>query len=126
MRCGIDIIELDRFKEFLDRSGVAQLQTIFSGPELQDIQLEFLKKQDIQHLAGWFCLKEACLKIFPQETSLKIIDFGDIVIDHDSFGAPVITINDKIKELMEKHQVKAFSASLSHTDNYSCGLVIAL
>lgn len=120
-KCGIDIVEIERFKRFIDGSQ-AQLTQLFTTDELRDCDA---KKYPSQSLAGRFAIKEACLKCFPRECDNKALDFIDIEVAVDNYGAPFIRINDKLHAIMQRYHIQYLSASLSHTEQYACGIVTA-
>ena len=58
--CGIDIIEIDRIKENIDKLENKFLDKIFTQKEIQ--YCEGKKKQKYQHYAARFAAKEARFK----------------------------------------------------------------
>lgn len=119
-RCGIDLVDIEKFTTFYSRTDETQLLDIFTHDELTYSR----DKHDfIQSLAGCFAAKEACMKLFPSETALKELDFIDIELGHDYYGAPIIKFTDKLKELMQKYQYQQISISLSHTETNACAVV---
>ena len=88
IRCGVDIVEIERFERFLANADEDQLRTVFSEAEMEYCNAKATRTQS---LAARFAVKEACLKLFPQELALKSIDFGDFEVEIDNWGAPSVS-----------------------------------
>lgn len=121
VRCGIDLVELERFKELLQRSDADQMQRIFTQAEWDYCQQ---KRHPELSLAGRFAAKEACMKLFPEETNRNEIDFVDIEVVMDNHGAPRIQINEKLQTCLERYQLKGIQVSISHTLQYACAIAV--
>jgi len=108
---GIDIIEIKRLKEALDRWGGAFLKHIFNEEEIEYAEG---KKFPIQHFAARFAAKEAVYKAFG---SNKDLGWKDISILNDEDGKPYCLL--KSAELKGKILI-----SMSHTENYAVASAI--
>lgn len=120
--CGIDIVEIERFKKMIERLEGQSFKQIFTSSEWETCQN---KPDTIQSLAARFAAKEACLKLFPRETNSKKLEFSDIEIVMDHYGAPTIHINDKLNNIMKDYGYSRIFISLSHTKNYACSVAMA-
>ena len=58
--CGVDVVELDRFRQATRRGGAAFLRRGFTDAELAYARVR--KRTTFLHLAGRFAAKEAVLK----------------------------------------------------------------
>lgn len=121
-RCGIDIVEIERFEKLLQRSSVPQLGDVFTTAEWNYCQS---KRHPTPSLAARFALKEACMKLFPAETNRAELNLIDIEIVMDNDGAPHIHLGAKLTEFLQRHGLSRISVSISHTPTYACGIAIA-
>ncbi len=121
-RCGVDLIEIDRFARFFDKATSAQLEAIFTHDETTYCSN---KEKPLQSLAARFAVKEACIKLFPKEASSKEVDFIDVEVIVDNYGAPSIKMTPKLKEIMQRYQVSSLSTSISHTEQSAIAMVVA-
>ena len=106
---GIDLVEINRFKERPYSTNQLFYTKIFSKDEI-NYCLKF--SDSYRHFAGKFALKEALMK-----SVKKKIYFSDIFTSHlDS--KPQISIK-------KSHGEYDFHASLSHEINFAIGIVIS-
>lgn len=101
---GIDIVEIKRLKEAIDRWGDTFLNRVFTDKELKYSRS---KKYPLQHLAARFAAKEAVFKAFGTNPKLN---FKDIEIANDRYGRPYCTV---------KKKASAILLSMSHSDEYA-------
>jgi len=109
---GIDIIEIDRIRESVDKYGEKFLQKIYTTNELDYC----LKKQNkFQHLAARFAAKEAVFKAM-ESSWKKGMSWKDIEISNKPSGMPIVKLNGKLKTFLASD--KSLKISMSHSDNY--------
>ena len=109
---GIDIIEIDRIRESVDKYGEKFLQKIYTTNELDYC----LKKQNkFQHLAARFAAKEAVFKAM-ESSWKKGMSWKDIEISNKPSGMPIVKLNGKLKTFLASN--KSLKISMSHSDNY--------
>ena len=111
---GIDIIEVKRISEMLEKYGDRFLGRILTESEI-DYCRKF-SKPDL-HFAGRFAAKEAYSKAIGTGIG-KDFSWKDIEIKNDERGKPFIV---HLKE-SEFSSLK-FEISISHTDQYACAVV---
>ena len=70
VNCGIDIIEIDRIKESIEKTGENFLNKVFTKKEIE--YCESKKKQKYQHYAARFATKEAAFKALKVRQRLTI------------------------------------------------------
>ena len=110
---GCDITKIERFEKFVCDEKF--LNKYFSFNEQEYIS----KKQNkVQTLAGLYACKEAVLKAF-QIGIGNGVALNDVEISHNEFGAPVIVLSKKLKELLEKHKKQTINISISHDGEYA-------
>jgi holo-[acyl-carrier protein] synthase len=106
---GIDLVEINRFKERPYSTNQSFYTKIFSEDEI-DYCLKF--SDSYRHFAGKFALKEALIK-----SVKKKIHFSDIFTSHlDS--RPQISIEKSYGEY-------DFQVSLSHETDFAIGIVLS-
>lgn len=108
---GIDIIELDRIKSFIERKpGFAN--RILTENELINYK-ELKESRKIEYLAGRFAAKEAFSKAMGTGIG-KTLSFQDIEVDKDEQGKPYIV----------KPICNGVHLSITHSREYACAQVI--
>lgn len=108
---GIDLIEIDRVKEMLERQSRFP-EKILSESELKQFNAFTHKNRQAEFLAGRFACKEAFSKALGTGIG-KRISFQDIDCRNDEFGRPYI-----IFEGFKVH------VTISHTKNYATSQVL--
>ncbi len=112
MQTGVDIIEIERVKKFVDKNE-ASLNKIFDEVELDYCNS---KKNKYQHFAARFAAKEAVIKALGDRT----LAYKDIVVKNQESGAPFIIIkNVKYSDLDQK-----IAISLSHCEDFAIAFVV--
>mgnify|MGYP001170125490 CR=1 FL=1 len=109
---GIDIIEIDRIKQSVDKFGDSFLNKIFTQNELDYCLPKFNK---YQHLAARFAAKEAIYKALASGWE-KEASWKNIEITNESNGLPVVKFLGKLNDFLSDD--KDVKVSLSHSDNY--------
>lgn len=118
---GIDIIEIDRIKESVNKFGDAFLNKIYTQNELDYCLAKFNK---YQHLAARFAAKEAIYKAL-SGTWHKVASWRNIEITNEKNGLPVVNFSGKLKDYLSTD--KEIKISISHSDNYvACVALIYL
>lgn len=120
--CGIDLVEVKRFEAMLSRADDPQLRTLFTPAELEHCRA---KARPAESLAARFAAKEAVLKIFPDANALKDLDFPDIEIEIDGYGAPQLKPGDRLAACMKKARIARIAISLSHAGGFACAVAVA-
>ena len=108
---GIDIIEIDRVAQAIERWGDTFLNHVFTESEI--IYARNHRYPD-QHFAARFAAKEAVLKAFGDNAH---INWKDIVVTNDKNGKPVCLYR-------KKGFRKKIHISISHTKNYAVASAI--
>jgi holo-[acyl-carrier protein] synthase len=115
---GIDIIEIDRIKNSVDRYGDQFLNKIFTKNEIAYC----LNKADkYQHLAARFAAKEAIYKALASGWD-KSIGWQNIEIKNELNGLPYAVLNGEIKSFLSGD--KGLRISLTHSRDYVASVAI--
>ena len=118
--CGTDIIEIQRIKKSIERSGERFLHLIYTPAEIE--YCESTKNAKYYHYAGRFAAKEALYKavsaLLPERFG---ISWSNAQIVNDKNGNP------KIEFLhIEFKQIKSIDISISHCREYAVATVIIM
>lgn len=118
--CGIDIIEISRIKESIEKTGQTFINKIFTDDEIA--YCESKGKQKYQHYAARFSAKEAAFKAISKNLKNKFeLDWKDYEITCDSSGRPSINIKG-----INMEEIENIDVSLSHCKEYAIANVVIL
>lgn len=116
---GIDIIEIDRIKDSVDKYGKRFLNKIYTNSELDYCMS---KSSKYQHLAARFAAKEAVYKALTTGWH-EVATWQDIEISNEPNGMPVVTLKGKLQSFLTKD--KSLKISISHSRDYvACMAVV--
>lgn len=118
--CGTDIIEIERIKKSIERSGENFLHLIYTPAEIE--YCESTRNAKYSHYAGRFAAKEAIYKAISSLQKEKFsISWKDVQVINDERGNP------KIEFLKIKfEQIESIDISISHSRNYAVATVTAI
>ncbi len=108
---GVDIIEVRRIKNAIDKYGRSFLERIFTDKELQNAEGH---NNRYQHLAGRFAAKEAVFKALGKAG----LNFKDVEIINDLQGKPYCSLTNTYKDKFKVY------ISISHIKNYAVASAI--
>ncbi len=114
---GIDIIEIDRIREMIERHGDRFVLKIFTDTEIEYCRS---KKLPVQHFAGRYAAKEAFSKAIATGWRGEF-RWRDIEVWNNEFGQPSITLYGKLAERIGTDRV---FISMSHSDNTVIAFVV--
>lgn len=116
---GIDIIEIERIKQSINRFDQLFLHKIYTQTELDYCQS---KKNKYQHFAARFAAKEAIAKALATGWS-KGFRWKDIEIFNEKSGMPNVTLYGNLKRFLGED--KSLKISMSHSEHYvTCFAII--
>lgn len=111
---GVDIIEIGRIEEGIQRFGQPFLDRIYTQNELD------LYRDKPQSLAARFSGKEAVIKALDAPG----ISPRDIEILSSPDGKPLVTLYGKAREKAEKLGITNLDITLSHARDYAVAFVV--
>lgn len=116
--CGTDIIEIERIKKSIEKSGENFLRLIYTEEEIK--YCESKKNSKYYHYAGRFAAKEAIFKAVSGLLKDKFdISWQNAQVINDKNGNPKVEfINIKINE------IKSIDISISHCREYAVATVV--
>ena len=117
MRCiGVDIIEIDRIREAIERWGERFLKRIFTGAELN------VCHGNPGRLAARFAGKEAVMKALG--TGARGISWREIEITAEPSGKPLVNLYGKAQDKAADLGLDELAISLSDSKDYAIAFVI--
>ena len=120
IKCGTDIIEIDRIKDTIDEMGEKFLNRIFTKEEIR--YCESKNKQKYEHYAARFAAKEAAFKALSFNIQNKFsVSWQDIEVANNEQGRPSLNIKN-----IDLNNVESIDISLSHCKNYAVANVTVL
>lgn len=118
---GIDIVQIARIEEMVQKHGDAFAARCFTIAERQWLS-EF--KFPVQHMAGRFAAKEAVVKALG--TGFRdAISWLDIEILPDHLGKPTLSLTGHAADLAARAGIIHWHLSISHSDAAAVASVIA-
>lgn len=111
---GIDIIEIERVEK--SAANPAFFARVFT--ENEKVYYEKSGKR-AETLAGFFSAKEAVVKALG--TGFKEARHNEIEINHDSLGAPYVTLYGKAREMLIGFKV---NISISHNNSMATAICV--
>ena len=118
---GLDIIEIKRIKNSIEKYSPKFEQRIFTSSEIS-----YCKSQGdpAKHFAARFAVKEAVSKCLGKGITGDL-GFQDMEITNKDTGQPVLKMIGKGKELFQKLKLKSIHISISHDRTYAIAHAIA-
>ena len=119
---GIDIIEIERFKQAQRRWGERFLERIFTQKEIADCGRK-LKK--FSYFAAGFAGKEAISKAL-QLSWEKGLNWKEIEVINAPSGSSSVILQGHAKEIAENLKISEISLSISRSRNYAVACAVAI
>ena len=114
--CGVDIVELARFKQAMRRGGRAFMRRVFTAQE--EAYARRRRRTALLHLAGRFAAKEAVIKAMSQIAPRRVLAMNQVEIRNDRLGRPHIALHDGRRGRVNVH------ISLSHVNSVAVASAI--
>ena len=118
LRTGVDLLEISRLKEALEKHGDRFLHRVFTDREIAEVG------DRIDSLAARWAAKEAVAKAFG--TGIGNVQWKDIEILRGPNREPILYLHDAAKTFAEKEGLTTWSISLSHTEVYAVAMAVAV
>lgn len=118
VRCGIDMIEIERVDRGIQRLGERFLNRFFTPGERADCEDKPFR------LAARLAAKEAVAKALG--TGIGDIGWRDIEIRKDERGRPVLHLHGTALTLSAELGLKQWDVSLTHTREYASAVAVAI
>ena len=118
---GIDLVEVRRIADLIDRHGERALSRLFS-----DAEREYAARKPrrlAEHLAARFAAKEATLKVLG--TGLRHgIEWRDIEVVREPTGRPTLCLTGRAAEVAADRGIAVWHLSLSHVADHALASAI--
>jgi holo-[acyl-carrier protein] synthase len=114
---GIDIVNVSRMKEAVDRWGERFLKRVFTENEIAHC---YEKKNPFPSLSVRFAAKEAVIKAIGS----RISAFTTMEILNDPHGKPFMRTSGKLEAFFREHSLQVPHVSLSHEKEYGIAFVV--
>ena len=118
---GIDIIEVDRIKNSIQKYSDRFKKKIFTQKEIDYCHSQ---ADPAKHFAARFTVKEAVLKCFGTGMTGGIL-WKDIEVGKLSSGQPVLNLHGNGKKLFNQLKLKHIHVSITHDKTYAAAHAIA-
>lgn len=112
---GIDIVEVFRMRDAINKWGDSFLTKVFTERE---IKYSSSKRFAPQHFAARFAAKEAVVKAFGVARKFPL-NWTDIEVFNDEEGKPLISFSKDALKLKKRKKVDEVVVSISHSKNYA-------
>ncbi len=122
MRVGMDVVDIRRINESIDKFGQRFVQRLFSEGEIS-YALDG-EGQTAQRLAARFAAKEAAIKAF--NLGEAGVNWRDIEVQKLPSGACRLALHGRAASHAEQLGVCEIALSLSHDGDYAAAVVTAL
>jgi holo-[acyl-carrier protein] synthase len=114
--CGVDVVELARFRQAMRRGGRAFMRRVFTAQE--EAYARARPRTMLLHLAGRFAAKEAVIKAMSQIDPRRVLAMHQVEIRNDALGRPHVILRDGLAKRVNVH------VSLSHVDTVAVASAI--
>jgi len=118
---GLDLVEIDRMRESLDRHGPSFAERILHPDEDKS---RIGMADGATHLAGLFAAKEAVMKALG--TGMAGAAFKDIAVLNRPNGEPYLRLSGRAQETAAKRGVRDWRVSVTHSRTMAAAVAIAL
>lgn len=115
---GVDLVEVNRFRDLNPRIKDRFFCRVFTSRELKDTD------QSFQHLAGKFAAKEAAAKALG--CGIGKVSWQELEIINNANGKPELILHTNAAEIASQSGWSSWSISISHTRAYAMATVTAL
>ena len=119
---GIDLTEVGRVADLLDRWGERFLERVFQQGEI--LRRRRHPRAFAEHVAGRFAAKEAAMKALG--TGWRGVAFKEIVVGRESSGKPRLEFRGRALERARALKVVRTEVSITHTTTMAAAVVALL
>lgn len=120
VKCGVDIIEISRIQDSIEKLGDTFLNKVYTKKEIE--YCESKGKNKYQHYAARFAVKEAAFKAVSEEVKDKFaISWKDVETINDDQGRPKVEIL-----FLKNKKIENVDVSISHCKDYAVANVTVL
>lgn len=118
IKCGTDIVEIERIQKAIEKTGDKFLHTVFTENEIA--YCEAKKTQKYASYAARFAVKEAAFKALGDQMKKDEMSWKKFEVVKAENGKPKLNINETIENL------ESVDVSISHCKLYATASVVAI
>ena len=123
VKCGVDIIEISRIQDSIEKLGDAFLNKVYTKKEIE--YCESKGKNKYQHYAARFAVKEATFKAIWNILDAKnSITWKNVETINDTNGKPHIKFVNVDEKILQK--IESIDVSISHIEKLAVANVTIL
>jgi len=115
---GIDLIEIERIQQALDRHGERFLKRVYTAAEIKQA------RGSAPELAARFAAKEAASKALG--TGIGPISWVDVETINKPSGKPILRLSGRAKTISTALGYETWSVSLTHSRGMAAAVVICI
>ena len=115
-RVGVDIIEIARVRDIVERWGDRFLRRIYTGSELT------YARRRAPQLAARFASKEAVMKLLG--TGIRGVGWREVEVVRQRGGAPSVVLHGRALLRAQRLGLGAIALSISHSREYAVAFVV--
>lgn len=115
---GIDLIEIERIADAIERHGERFLNRIFTPREIADCGGR------AESLAARWAAKEAVAKALG--CGIGAVSWQEIEIQREENGAPTLHLYGEAARLAQEKGLETWSVSLSHSQSHAVAMVVGV
>ena len=120
VKCGVDIIEISRIQDSIEKLGDVFLNKVYTKKEIE--YCESKGKNKYQHSAARFAVKEAAFKAISKILKDKYsVCWKDFEVINDEQGRPNLTLYN-----VDTTKIESIDVSISHCKLYATANVTVL
>lgn len=117
---GVDLVEISRIKEILDKYYDRFLVKVYSSPEIEYCND---RAEPATHFAAKFAAKESFLKALGIGLYMGV-NLTDVEVIHQLNGKPILRLHNSAKDMLIEIGISLINLSLSHTRTHACAVII--
>ena len=117
---GIDLVEIERIAQSVERYGERFLRRIYTENEISYCQR---KRSSAESFAARFAAKEAGAKALGTGIS-RGVTWQELQVERLPGGRPILVLRGRARQLADKLGVKTISLSLTHTGTLAMASVL--
>lgn len=117
LRTGIDLVEIPRINQALERWGERFLRKVFTPGEIA------LCRGRADALAVHFAAKEAAMKALG--TGAIGVGWREVEVVYDPRGAPSLLLHGRAEARARELGLRSFAISMSHSRDHATAVVVA-
>jgi holo-[acyl-carrier protein] synthase len=121
IRCGVDLVEIERVGRAYRRRPQALLRRLFSAEEQAELRV---RSNRIRHLAVRFAAKEAVFKVLG--LGIGSLAWTEVEILSLPTGEPFVRLSGRAREQAKRLGMEEIAVSLSHSKEYAVAQAVAL